>query len=227
MIDYHNPNDVWLMTGYDPNKKATEDDRLRDGCVDTFVSLCIFALVIFVIFLFCSCASTKETSYVERQHVTDIMQRMDSLFHIRTVTQQDSAWRETILKQFQSIRERTDTSHHVVVDSAGRVIKETLVINNVREVTSETDRQEIQFLSSRIEMMDSTMNSMRLQIQRSDSLLQQRQDVIIKEVDKPLNWWQQARLHLANIILITLALLAVLWLIRKRTWWLGLLRKLI
>lgn len=38
---------------------------------------------------------------------------------------------------------------------------------------------------------------------------------VIKEVPAPLTWWQQARLHLANILLYTLLIAGAGWLIRK------------
>ncbi len=37
----------------------------------------------------------------------------------------------------------------------------------------------------------------------------------VKEVEKELTWWQQLRLHLANITLIVLALLAGVWVWEK------------
>ncbi len=43
-----------------------------------------------------------------------------------------------------------------------------------------------------------------------------------KFVEKKLTRWQQARLHLANIMLIALALAAAVWLLKKRAWWLRL-----
>ncbi len=48
---------------------------------------------------------------------------------------------------------------------------------------------------------------------------------VVQEVEKPLTRWQQARLHLANIMLILLGICTAVWLVRKRTWWLRLLRK--
>lgn len=39
---------------------------------------------------------------------------------------------------------------------------------------------------------------------------------VVKEVPAELTWWQQTRLHLANIVLWTLLILGVGWLIRKR-----------
>lgn len=53
-----------------------------------------------------------------------------------------------------------------------------------------------------------------------DTLYQSRTDTIpmpypaIKEVPAELTWWQQARLYLANIVLILLAIGFVVWLIR-------------
>lgn len=38
---------------------------------------------------------------------------------------------------------------------------------------------------------------------------------VIKEVPAPLTWWQQARLHLANIGLWTLLLCAVIWIFKR------------
>ena len=164
-----------------------------------------------------SCASTRtsESSSFEH-HVSEMLDRVDSLVRTKTVVQQDSAWRETILKQFQSIREKSDTSHTFVVDTAGRVIKETLVINNVRETTSETDRQEIQMLSHRLETMDSTMNLMREQLERSDSLLRAKETVIEKKVPADLSWWQQARIWLGNLVLVALLVAAAIWAIKKK-----------
>lgn len=36
------------------------------------------------------------------------------------------------------------------------------------------------------------------------------------EVERRLTWWQQTRLHIANIVLIALAICAAWWLIRRR-----------
>lgn len=177
--------------------------------------------------LLMSCGSTKTaTTATEFRRVEDAVVRLDSLIRLRTVVQQDSAWRESVMRQFQSIREKSDTSRSVVLNAAGDTIRERIIINNVRESVSESERLEIQKLSSRIEMMDSTMSLMREQLSHSDSLLQARETVVEKPVPADLSWWQQARLWLANLVLIALAVLAGVWLVRKRAWWLGIIRKL-
>lgn len=46
------------------------------------------------------------------------------------------------------------------------------------------------------------------------------------KVEKPLTWWQQARLRLANILLWVLGIYAAVWIIRKRSWWTTIIRKI-
>lgn len=201
-----------------------EKRELKEYGRATFYAVFIIFVAVSIIMLISSCGTTRETSFVEQHRIETLIDRMDSLTHVKTVVQQDSAWRETILKQFQSIREKSDTSHTFVVDTAGRVIKETLVINNVRETSSETDRQEIQVLSHRLETMDSTMNLMRQQLERSDSLLQAKETVIEKKVPAKLSWWQQMRIWLGNLVLLALLVAAAVLIVKKKAWWLKLLR---
>ena len=159
--------------------------------------------------LLSSCSTVRQTSTDERQHtVQDIVNRMDSLMSVRTVIQQDSAWRESILRQFQSIREKSDTSHYLVVDTAGKVIREKIVINNLRESSSQSEREERQFLLHRLDVQDSMISYLQLQMQHTDSLLCLRTETKIQEVAKPLSWWQKLRLYLGNLVLIAIVVAA-------------------
>ena len=59
-----------------------------------------------------------------------------------------------------------------------------------------------------------------------DTLYQATHDTIpqpypvIKEVPAPLTWWQQTRLHIANILLWLIGLIGLIWLIKiaKKFW---------
>lgn len=201
-----------------------QKQELKEYTRSTFYAFMIVLIVVSVILLITGCAASRHTSVTEQHRIETLIDRVDSMTKVRTVVQQDSAWKETILRQFQSIREKSDTNHTFVVDSAGKVIKETLIINNVRETTSESDRQEIQILSRRLETMDSTMNLMRYQMERSDSLLQAKETVIEKKVPADLSWWQQARIWLGNLVLVALLLAAAVWAIKKKAFWIKLLR---
>ena len=221
-MNYLDPFDP-LHTDYEPLPLNPTPEQLKAYHQQTMrnlrYSLIVFVAMLFamgVISLFTSCATTSESSYVERHRMETLFDRMDSLVSQRTVIQHDSAWRELIMRQFESIREKSDTSHTMVVDTAGRVIKETLIINNVRETDRETDRREIREMSHRLEVMDSTVSLMSLQVLHLDSLLQDRRESTVKTVSSPLSWWQRFRIWLGNIVLAAVAVLAAVWLVRKK-----------
>ena len=66
-----------------------------------------------------------------------------------------------------------------------------------------------------------------------DSILISRRDTVPvpypveKRVPAQLSSWQQVQLWLGRLVLVALAVLAAWWLIRKKAWWLTLLRKLV
>ena len=181
-------------------------------------------ILIAVCMLLSSCKTTKTVSSVEEHRVQTLMDRMDSVINTHQVIRQDSSWRELVMSQFQSIREKSDTSRTFVVDSTGKVIKETLIIRTEKETSSETDRHEREVMINRLEIMDSTLNVMRQQLQHSDSLLQSKQTTIEKQVPRALSWWQQLRLWLGNLVLVALAVCAGWWLLKKKAWWLRLIK---
>ena len=200
-----------------PDADFDEPKAFRRALRFAAILIAVIIALLALTTLFSSCTVTRETtSTVDSHKVETMIDRMDSLMRLKTVKESDSLWHETILRQFQSIREKSDTSRTQVVDSAGRVVREKIIINNVRETTSETYRREFQKLTHRLESMDSTMRVMQQQLSRSDSLLQQRDTVREREVPARLSWWQQARLWLGNACLVALVVLAAVWLLRKR-----------
>lgn len=184
-----------------------------------FVILLLFAILT-------SCTTQRiGTDTLDHRLSCEMLQCMDSLFSVRTVTQQDSAFRREILRLFQSIRERSDTSRIVMVNAIGDTIRERIVINTIRETTSSIDRRLLTVLSHRLQVIDSTVQQQNLQIIRMDSLLRQQSKTIEVPVAQPLSWLQQMQIWLGRLVLVALAVLAAWWLIRKRTWWLALLRR--
>lgn len=210
-----------------PEELAEYASRARRAVWRSIIIFFAMLVVMFVVSLLTSCGSTKTVTSTESRRVADMVDRLDSLMRLKTVVQQDSAWRESVMRQFQSIREKSDTSRSVTLSAAGDTIRERIIINNIRETTSETDRLEREVLKRRIESMDSTISLIRLQLSHSDSLLQHRETVVEKEVPAQLNWFQQMQLWLGRLVLVALAILLAIWIVRKRTWWLTLLRKVI
>lgn len=156
----------------------------------------------------------------EQRHTQEMLHRMDSTLMAHSIAQQDSTWHQEIMRQFLSIREKSDTSHSVIINAAGDTIRERIIINNIRESTSETDREQLTLMSHRLEVMDSTVQAQSQQICRMDSLLRRQKQTEIKEVAKPLNWWQQMQIWLGRLVLVAIAVLTGIWLVRKRAWWL-------
>lgn len=198
----------------------TVDRAAMYGCLSFLAAPVIFIIVFCIVAILTGCTTTKDVTTETTEHrITDMMDRMDSLMHVRTVVQQDSAWRETILRQFQSIREKSDTSHIIVQDTDGNVVREKLIINNVREVRSETDRQEREVLMHRLDVQDSTLRVMQQQLSHTDSLLHEKQKEVVRTVKTPFTWWQQMQLWFGRLAMIALAILAAIWFLKKKSWW--------
>lgn len=156
---------------------------IPSGRVFRFAILFIWACVALVCFTSCRTIKQNENTLDER-HVVTMLERMDSVMHKTNTVIQDTTWRETFVKELQSIKERNDTSHTLVVDTAGNVIKETTIIYKEREVISEKEQKERELLIHKIEKMDSTMAIMQKQVARSDSILHEKtkEKVVEKKV---------------------------------------------
>ena len=189
----------------------------------------VFVVILAITSVFTSCATKARISESDTadHRISEMIDRMDSVIARRTVVQHDSAWRQEILRQFQSIREKSDTSRTLVVDTGGRIVRETLIINNTRETTSETAREQLTVMSRRLEVMDSTLSLMREQLSRSDSLMRQRQTVTERPVEQPLSLWQTLQIWLGRLVLMAMAVGAGWWIVRKQSWWLAVLRRLV
>lgn len=48
-----------------------------------------------------------------------------------------------------------------------------------------------------------------------------------RQVPAELSWWQQLQIWLGRLVLVAMAVCAGWWIVKKRTWWLGLLKKII
>lgn len=136
-------------------------------------------------FCLVGCKTVKQSeSSIDKHYLETLMQRMDSLVKYKQVVQQDTSWHETFIKELQSIKEKSDTSHMVVVDTLGNVIREKTIINNTREVTSEKERKELEFVRHSLEKMDSTLAIANERIIKLDSAYQASKKESVKEVVK-------------------------------------------
>ena len=167
-IDYNNPNENWMQTGYDPYKELNDTERMGIGCVSVLSVIAGIILGLLLCALLSGCTTTKYVPVIE--HRTDTVRitqhQRDSLYFCDSI--------------YTIVRTEGDT------------------------VYQQTDRWRIRYVERT----------------RTDTLYQSKHDSIpvpyevTKEVPAPLTWWQQARLHLANVVLYLL-LIILLWKIYK------------
>ena len=95
-IDYHNPNDNWMQTGYDPCKGMTDDERMTAGCLQgvAVIAAIIFGLIVCA--LLGSCTTTKYVPVTET--------RTEHHWHTDSVLERDSTHteRKTVIRELDS-----------------------------------------------------------------------------------------------------------------------------
>ena len=102
---------------------------------------------------------------------------------------------------------RTDTVVQTKVQRDSVIMKDSIHVTE-RGETIQIDRWHTRYLVK----------------ERFDTLYRATHDTIpqpypvIKEVPADITWWQQTRLHLANILLWAAVIMTVLWIIRKKVW---------
>jgi hypothetical protein len=182
-IDYHNPNDNWMQTGYDPYKGMNDVDRMTAGCLQGVAVIVAVILGLLLCALLSSCTTTKYVTVPEVHehwhHSTDTIHKTDSIIDRQTTT----------------IRE---------VDSATMARYGIQMKDMQRAWLIETNRLQRELSELRQSHTDT--------IHERDSIPYPVE--VTKEVPAPLTWWQQARLHLANIVLYLL-LIILAWKIYK------------
>lgn len=174
-------------------------------------------LLALYLYMLLGCSTTTSAVSTDTNHVyRELLVQMDSIISSRMVIRQDSSFRESILRQMQHIVEKSDTSRYVVTDTAGNVIRERIIINNVSEVTNETERFEREVIMHRLEAIDSTLTVMQRQMEKTDSLKQviEEKETIIKQQ----SFFDRIRQYIMFCI-TTLFNVALVWLVitvRKR-----------
>lgn len=95
-MNYNNPNDNWMQTGYDPYKGMTDDERMKAGCLQGAALIVTVIVAMLLCALLGSCTTTK---YVP---VTEM--RTEHHWHTDSVRERDSTHteRETVIRELDS-----------------------------------------------------------------------------------------------------------------------------
>ena len=178
-MDYTNPNDAWIQREMDKDLKGMSEDDLIK--IGCLRSA-ILILLSFAALMMCGLMfSCKTVEYVEMPS-----QHTEHHWHTDSVVKTDSVIREkeTTIMQLDSA---AMAQYGITLKAAERAWL-------VR--TAEMERQ-IQMLMQMSQQKDSVHDTIPYPVE------------VVKEVPADLTWWQQTRLHLANIVLWLLLLVAV------------------
>jgi hypothetical protein len=163
MMDYNNPNEPWLQTGYDPFKGMSDDERAKAGCLQALAYIGMIVLGLLLCALLGSCTTTKYVEVPVVHNDTTII----------TKHQRDSIWvRDSVMVSEKGDTIRIEKWHTKYVE---KQVHDTTYIAKVDTI----------------------------------------REVFTNEVEKPLTWWQQTKMHIGVIALYLLALLAIIWVAKR------------
>ena len=189
-MDYTNPNDAWIQREMDKDLKDMSEDDLIK--IGCLRSA-ILILLSFAAIMMCGLMmSCKTVEYVEMPS-----QHTEHHWHTDSVVKTDSVIheKETTIMQLDSA---AMAQYGITLKAAERAWL-------VR--TTEMERQ-IQQLMQLYQQKDSVHDTIPYPVE------------VVKEVPVDLTWWQQTRLHMANIVLWLLLFVAVVcgakWYIKSK-----------
>ena len=239
MYNHFNPYDPLGMY-YDPlPKDATKEDyeELQRLTLKYLVRTVITFFVLLAAFALCSlftgCAVQKQ-DHQEQTHVVVTDSAGSEQTHAVQVTQQTVNIDSIVTAVMQRTREefqRQEQEHEITtetltetIDSLGRIVRQQQRVTDrtlSRQEQQRIDRLEQTFsqqLHRAITEHDSLWQDRFAQYQSSmrDSLQSVRDLQVQRSASNPLTWWQQLRLHLANILLYAVIIFAALWFLRKK-----------
>ncbi len=186
IIDYNNPNDMWRHNGYDPYKGMSDEERMKAGCLQLLGIVGGIIAALLICALFGSCTTTKYVP-VPQQHT-------EHHWHTDSVKERDSIHTEntTIIRE---------------VDSAAMAKYGIQMQNNQRAWL--VLQREMENRLRELEHMTASRDTVH------DSVPVPHPVEVIKEVPAKLTWWQQTRLHMANIVLYLLLIVGIIWIAKK------------
>lgn len=185
-IDYNNPNDMWRNNGYDPYRGMSDEERMKAGCLQLAGIIGAIIVALLICALFGSCTTT--------QYVPVTEQHTEHHWHTDSVKERDSVHTEntTIIRE---------------LDSAA-MAKYGIQMERNQRAWLVLQREMEQRLRE-LEHMTATHDTIH------DSIPKPYPVEVINEVPAQLTWWQQTRLHMANILLYLLLIVGIIYVGKK------------
>ncbi len=179
-MDYNNPNDNWMQTGYDPYKGMTEEERIKTVCAKVIGTVVGVIIAMVLCALLGSCTTTKYVPVTE--HHTE------HHWHTDSVKERDSTHteRETIIREVDSAA-MAKYGIQMQANQRAWLVLQREMENRLRELEHMTAQR------------DTVHDSIPVPYP------------VEKQVPAQLTPWQQMRIHLANIMLYLLAVIAIIY----------------
>ncbi len=124
-IDYNNPNDNWMQTGYDPYKGMNDEERMTAGCLQGVAVIVAVILGLIVCALLSGCTTTQYVPVIEHrtdtvritQHQRDSIYLSDSIY-VSDFVRDDTVYRTVDRWHTRYVeRTRTDTLYQSRTDT--------------------------------------------------------------------------------------------------------------
>jgi hypothetical protein len=178
MMEYNNPNSPWMHTGYDPYYENMSDD---DRVKSGCMQVIIYIVAIIVGLALCALFGSCATT----KYVPVTQQHTEHHWHTDSVRERDSVHTEnsTIIRE---------------LDSAA-MARYGIQLKNAERAWLVQSR-EMEMRLRELERMTATRDTVHDSIPAPYP--------VEVEVPADLTWWQQARLHIANVLLWLLAFVA-------------------
>lgn len=181
MMEYNNPNSPWMHTGYDPYYENMSDD---DRVKSGCMQVIIYIVAIIVGLALCALFGSCTTT----KYVPVTQQHTEHHWHTDSVRERDSVHTEnsTIIRE---------------LDSAA-MARYGIQLKNAERAWLVQSR-EMEMRLRELERMTTTRDTVHDSIPAPYP--------VEVEVPADLTWWQQTRLHIANVLLWLLAFVAAWW----------------
>ena len=185
---------------------------LGNGCGPTMM---YGLMIIFAILFLSSCRTIKESETTNESHrMSELVDRMDSLFRFTSEFQQDIYSKQSSLIDSFRHNEKRDSSYSVVLNEKGDTVRERIVIYHEVEKDHSSEKTETEMLVHKVEKLDSMLKVSLEKQEKTDSLLRDHEKIIQKQPTK----WEQFRLDYggyAIFLIIFFIIYAVYKFIRK------------
>lgn len=191
-------------------KKVMEEAKYS-GCGSQIALYLLLA-----VFFLCGC-NTKSLVETDTQYhrLTELTNRMDSMFHSTSTWQQSIFEKQTALVDSFKQSEVRDTSHTVFLGEKGDTIKEIINITKIIEREHSSSESTQEFQQEIFKQTDSLFKSNQILQQKVDSLHHDHNKTSV--VEKKAPWYQRLWDYLEKILLVILIIWLVVERLRRKT----------